>query len=78
MDASQAGEGSLEILVQSARGLGPSVPTRVEHAADSNGEARFLVSFTPDTDTEHVVHITFNEDNVPGNNNNKGRNQHKE
>ncbi len=60
MDASDAGEGNLEILVKSTKG--PSVATRVEPL----GNAAFGVSFRPEEATDHYVYITFNDENVPG------------
>ena len=62
VDASEAGEGSLEILVKSNCNGQPSLPTHVE----SLGNAVFAVSYTPDTSADHLIHVTFNEENVPG------------
>ena len=63
VDASESGEGSLEILVKSTSNGQHSLPTHVE----SLGNAVFAVSFTPDTSADHLIHVTFNEENVPGN-----------
>ena len=63
MDASEAGEGSLEILVKSTANGQPSLPTQVESLGNS---AVFAVSFTPDTSADHLIHVTFNDENVPG------------
>ena len=62
--ASEAGEGSLEILVKSTANGQPSLPTHVA----SLGNAVFAVSFTPDTSADHLIFVTFNDENVPGNN----------
>lgn len=62
VDASEAGEGSLEILVKSTVNGQHSLPTHVE----SLGNAVFAVSFTPDTSADHLIHVTFNDETVPG------------
>ena len=62
MDASRAGEGSLEIFVKSSGGLGPSVATHVEPL----GNAAFGVAFVPEIPTDHLIHVTFNDLDVPG------------
>lgn len=59
MDASQAGEGNLEITI-SARGR--NIPTKVH----PQGSARFAVSFVPLEAIDHVITITFNKEPVPG------------
>lgn len=59
VDASQAGEGNLEITI-SARGH--NIPTQVQ----PQGNARFSVSFLPIEATDHVVSIHFNKESVPG------------
>lgn len=59
MDASQAGEGNLEITI-SARGQ--NIPTQVT----PQGNARFSVSFVPFEACEHVINIAFNKRTVPG------------
>ncbi len=81
MDASQAGEGNLEILVRSHGGRGPSVPARVEpmEPPEPGGEpeeeegdplsgssALFRVDFDPEHPSDHLVQVTFNDENVPG------------
>ncbi len=75
MDASEAGEGNLEILVRSMGGRGPSVPARVqpidldpeEEGADRDGSAAlFRVDFDPEHASEHQVQVTFNDEQVPG------------
>lgn len=59
MDASQAGEGNLEITI-SARGA--NIPTQVH----PQGNAKFAVSFVPIEPTDHVISIYFNKEAVPG------------
>ncbi|XP_046603545.1 filamin-A [Neodiprion virginianus] len=59
VDASQAGEGNLEITI-SARGH--NIPTQVT----PQGNARFSVSFVPFEACEHVISIAFNKKTVPG------------
>ena len=59
VDASQAGEGNLEITI-SARGR--NIPTKVH----PQGSARFAVSFVPLEAIDHVITITFNKEAVPG------------
>ncbi|XP_026826378.1 filamin-A isoform X2 [Ooceraea biroi] len=59
VDASQAGEGNLEITI-SARGQ--NIPTQVT----PQGNARFSVSFVPFEACEHVINIAFNKKTVPG------------
>lgn len=59
VDASQAGEGNLEITI-SARGH--NIPTQVH----PQGNARFAVSFIPLEATDHMININFNKVSVPG------------
>lgn len=59
VDASQAGEGNLEITI-SARGR--NIPTKVH----PQGSARFAVSFVPLEAIDHLITITFNKEAVPG------------
>jgi len=59
VDASQAGEGNLEITI-SARGR--NIPTKVH----PQGSARFAVSFVPLEAIDHIITITFNKEAVPG------------
>lgn len=59
VDASQAGEGNLEITI-SARGQ--NIPTQVT----PQGNARFSVSFVPFEASEHIINIAFNKKTVPG------------
>uniref|UniRef100_A0A0A9Z2Z4 Filamin-A n=3 Tax=Lygus hesperus TaxID=30085 RepID=A0A0A9Z2Z4_LYGHE len=59
VDASQAGEGNLEITI-SARGV--NIPTQVQ----PQGNARFMVSFVPLEPTQHIISIHFNQEGVPG------------
>ena len=81
MDASEAGEGNLEIHVRSAAD-GASVPTQVRPMQapglpgrpgqqqaweETAAEAVFEVDFTPRTRADHVVRVTFNDEDVPGN-----------
>ena len=84
VDASEAGEGNLEIHVQSADD-GASVPTQVrplevpsrppgrpgQHKQEEEEEtvkAVFEVDFTPRSRSDHIVRVTFNDEDVPGNN----------
>ena len=60
VDAAQAGEGNLEILVTA--GPGNNIPTRVEPL----GGARFNVTFCPRTAETHSVVVTFNDEPVQG------------
>lgn len=59
VDASEAGEGNLEITI-SARGA--NIPTQVH----PQGNAKFAVSFLPLQPTDHVITIHFNKEPVPG------------
>ncbi|XP_076311299.1 filamin-B-like isoform X3 [Tachypleus tridentatus] len=59
VDASQAGEGNLEIKVIAK---GRKIQTQV-HPLDS---AKFAVSFVPTDPVEHVVNVSFNKESVPG------------
>ncbi|XP_072156699.1 filamin-B isoform X2 [Bemisia tabaci] len=59
VDASQAGEGNLEITI-SARGA--NIPTQVH----PQGNAKFIVSFLPVEPTDHIITIHFNKQPVPG------------
>ncbi|XP_076685371.1 filamin-type immunoglobulin domains fbug isoform X2 [Andrena cerasifolii] len=59
VDASQAGEGNLEITI-SARSQ--NIPTQVT----PQGNARFSVSFVPFEACEHTINIAFNKRTVPG------------
>ena len=60
VDAGQAGEGNLEILVTAGSGI--NIPTRVEPL----GGARFNVTFCPRTADIHNVVVTFNDIPVQG------------
>jgi filamin len=60
VDAGEAGEGNLEILVTSP--AGGNVPTHVEGL----GGASFGVSFAPRLHGQHTVQVTFNDEPVPG------------
>ena len=60
VDAAQAGEGNLEILVTAGAGI--NIPTRVEPL----GGARFNVTFCPRTADIHNVVVTFNDEPVQG------------
>ena len=75
VDASEAGEGNLEIHVQSAED-GASVPTQVrpmgrprqqQQQEEAAAEAVFEVDFTPRERSDHIVRVTFNDEDVPGN-----------
>jgi filamin len=59
VDAGQAGEGNLEITVSAN---GKNIPTQVH----PQGNARFAVSFVPLEGVDHVVAITFNNEDVSG------------
>ncbi|XP_065214935.1 filamin-A isoform X4 [Planococcus citri] len=59
VDASQAGEGNLEITI-SARGT--NIPTQVHPQRN----AKFTVSFVPIEPTDHIISIHFNKEPVPG------------
>ncbi|KAF5295411.1 hypothetical protein FQA39_LY13072 [Lamprigera yunnana] len=59
VDASEAGEGNLEITI-SARGL--NIPTQVH----PQGNARFAVSFVPAEACDHVINVAFNKRPVVG------------
>ena len=59
VDASQAGEGNLEITI-SARGQ--NIPTQVT----PQGNARFSVGFVPYEACEYHINIAFNKRTVPG------------
>lgn len=59
VDASQAGEGNLEITI-SARSQ--NIPTQVT----PQGNARFSVSFVPFEACEHIINIAFNKRTIPG------------
>lgn len=57
VDASQAGEGQLEIAVNDGE-----VPNQVQ----VQGNGKCTVSFKPETCIQHIVDIKFNGQNVPG------------
>ena len=59
VDASQAGEGTLELVVSTAK-----ASVRAEVAARSRG--LYDVTFTPNEPIPHFVNITFNEEEVLG------------
>ncbi|KAF5298465.1 hypothetical protein FQR65_LT01244 [Abscondita terminalis] len=59
VDASEAGEGNLEITI-SARGL--NIPTQVH----PQGNARFAVSFVPAEACDHIINVAFNKRPVVG------------
>ena len=59
VDASQAGEGTLELVVMTAK-----ASVRAEVTARSRG--LYDVTFTPLEAIPHFVNITFNEEDVPG------------
>ncbi|XP_059081072.1 uncharacterized protein LOC131878933 [Tigriopus californicus] len=61
VDAVEAGEGNLEILVKCAAD-GRSLPTHVHPV----GNAVFHVAFTPQITTDHIIHITFNDECISG------------
>lgn len=59
VDASQAGEGNLEIMVDAA---GINIPTQVHPQRN----AKFAVSFVPSEPVDHTISIYFNKEPVPG------------
>ena len=65
VDAGEAGEGNLEILVVSSIDQ-QNVPTRVEAMPGQEGQARFRVSFVPRVPGNHSVIVTFNDETVMG------------
>lgn len=60
VDASQAGAGNLEIIVSVN---GRHVPNYVQ----SEGNAKFKVSFKPQEPLPHTLSVRFNGESVPGN-----------
>ena len=60
VDASQAGAGNLEIIVSVN---GRHVPNYVQ----SEGNAKFKVSFKPQEPLPHTLSVRFNGEAVPGN-----------
>ncbi|XP_028967084.1 filamin-C [Galendromus occidentalis] len=60
VDASHAGEGTLELVVSTKKGS-----VRAEVSMRSRGV--YNVTFLPTETTTHFVNITFNEEEVPGN-----------
>ncbi|OQR78194.1 filamin-A-like [Tropilaelaps mercedesae] len=60
VDASQAGEGTLELVVSTKRGS-----VRAEVSMQARGI--YDVTFTPSDATEHYVNVTFNDLEIPGN-----------
>ena len=61
MDASQAGEGTLELVVTTR-----NQTVRAEVTARARG--LYDITFTPQEPVPHLVNITFNEQDVTGNN----------
>nr|XP_045601850.1 filamin-A-like isoform X1 [Procambarus clarkii] len=59
VDASEAGEGNLEISISAA---GRNIPTQVH----PQGSARFAVSFVPLEAIDHSINISFNKEPVQG------------
>ena len=59
MDASESGEGNLEISISAN---GRNIPTQVH----PQGSARFAVSFIPLEAIDHTINISFNKEPVPG------------
>jgi filamin len=57
VDASQAGEGQLEISINNGR-----VPNKV----DVLGGGKCLVTFTPQSAQSHWIDVKFNGEEVPG------------
>lgn len=60
VDASQAGEGTLELVVTTRKSS-----VRAEVSMRSRG--LYDVTFVPQDKISHYVNITFNEEDVPGN-----------
>ncbi|XP_022709435.1 filamin-A-like isoform X1 [Varroa jacobsoni] len=60
VDASQAGEGTLELVVSTKRGS-----VRAEVSMQARGV--YDVTFTPSDAAEHYVNVTFNDLEIPGN-----------
>ncbi|VDP53642.1 unnamed protein product [Soboliphyme baturini] len=59
VDASSAGAGSMEIIVSVD---GRNVPNYVQ----SEGNAKFKVTFTPQEPKVHMISVKFNDEPVPG------------
>lgn len=59
VDAAEAGEGTLELVVSTAQGT-----VKAEVAACARG--LYQVTFVPPRSEPHFVHISFNEEDVPG------------
>ncbi|XP_066943284.1 filamin-A isoform X1 [Macrobrachium rosenbergii] len=59
VDASEGGEGNLEISISAA---GRNIPTQVH----PHGSARFAVSFVPLEAIDHIINISFNKEPVQG------------
>jgi filamin len=57
VDASQAGSGNLEVAVNNGR---------VQTTAESLGNNRYAITFTPRTTEDHMIDIKFNGIPVPG------------
>jgi hypothetical protein len=66
VDASQAGEGNLEIfVVPETDATSGGIPATVEPM----GDAIFGVTFQPELPSDHLIYITFNDESVNGNQN---------
>ncbi|CAB3388551.1 Hypothetical predicted protein [Cloeon dipterum] len=59
VDAAEAGEGTLELVVSTAQGT-----VKAEVAAVARG--LYKVTFVPTRAEPHFVHVSFNEEDVPG------------
>lgn len=59
MDASKAGEGMLQVIIL-ADG------TTVDHNLITKEDGMYDITFTPELSVRHRVHLTFNEEYVPG------------
>lgn len=66
VDASSAGEGNLEIFVVAE---GDATSGGIPASVEPMGDAVFGVTFLPELPYDHLIHITFNDEPVPGNNN---------
>ena len=60
VDASRAGAGNLEINVTT------SADENVPNFVTSAGSGRYDVSYTPQGRDNHVIHVRFNGEHVPG------------
>lgn len=59
VDASQAGEGTLELVVSTRK-------SSVKAVVSMQSRGLYDVTFIPQDKVSHYVNIKFNEENVPG------------